>query len=340
MNPAHTPKKTKQSEIKSAQQSNFEIQTEQPLSLHAGVLQMQRTIGNRATVQRLKNASPLAAATEAVTEADTMTEHATSHDVQGPIQRATLMTGDAMLEIAPYTTNLFGKKKSTAYNTLVDALKAYWEYAGGTKRDVSPGITKRIDAVLAAANAWWTKHGASTKAADAVKQAAVHKTRVAANKLKKDISDARDKLIAESTAIDVIYNTPALWAMVTDWSNNVWHLEENTNFYTSVRTFTTVEQGKEIIAKHLLDHPVGRYPMSPELFNVSGPLFNRAGALIGRPNTELTVADFQSLFAASVAAAGQIWGDLISKSHNDSPQGTRDSFLFQYTRANVPDITG
>jgi hypothetical protein len=340
MNPSHEPQKVKQSDLKSAQSNNFESQTPQA---YASVLQLQRTIGNRATIQRLKNPHSLSAATDALTETETMTEQEASSDIQGPIQRAALMTGDAMLEVAPYTTNLIGKKKATAYNTLVDALKAYWTYASATKRQIKApmggeDLTGKLDAVIEAAQAWVTKHGASKKSADAIKQPAVHKTLVAALKLKKDITTTRDTLTAESQTITGMYSTPALWARMVDWSNNVWHLEENTNFYTSIRTFTSVGQGKEIIAKHLLDRRVGRHDLSPELFNVSGPLFNRAAALIARPDSELAVADFQSLFDDCVAAAGQIWGDLTSKARNDIPQADRDSFVFGYILAAVPGI--
>jgi hypothetical protein len=301
----------------------------------------EQTVENQATTQLLRKPSlPTAEEMSIAAEPEAIQEPHGEVDTNRVIQRVPLMTGDEMLAVAPYTTNIFGKKKTTAYNTLVDTLAAYWSYASGSSRTAATLVTK-IDAVLEAANAWWAKHGASKKTADATKQPAVHKTRVAALKLKSSIEEARAKLNTDTASIEAMYTDAGLWTRITDWATNPWFIADNTNFYTAYRTFTTVEQGKEIIAKHLLDRAIpGSYPASPELFNVNASLFAQARALVVRPNGELTVDMFQTLFAACSLAAKLVWTDISNKARFDTAQGGRDSFVFAYTLAAVPDITG
>jgi len=123
-------------------------------------------------------------------------------------------------------------------------------------------------------------------------------------------------------------------------SGNVWHLEENTQFYASVQTFSTVQEGKQIIARHLLDKKVGNYPISPDMFNVSGGLFGQGAAMIARPDADLTVEALRGLFGACIADTTQVWNDIRGKVLNDTAQGQRDSFVFEYVVSVVPDLVG
>jgi|GEM_PF-3459301 len=296
------------------------------------VMSLQRLVGNQATIQMLRGSS-LPADDEGLSEGEAVQEHGADVDVSRLIQRAPLMTGEAMLTVSPHTTGLLGGKKTSLYNSLVDSVKSYWTYVTGTKRKISI-VSAKLNAIVVLSDGWMAKHGTSTSAKDVTKRPAVSAVRDNAKALQTRIAAARAALTEKSGGVESLYADARLWATITEWSDNAWHFEENTNFYSAYRDMTTVEEGKAIIEKHLVE---GR---SPEPFNVSGPLYVRARALQARPNLELDVATFQALFLECSRGATQVWDDLRSKVGSDDAAYERDSFVFSYILEAVPDIRG